>query len=420
MLPRTSDNMASAYVEDGPVRHAGGSFEDTTQSPGRRAERLRVLHVFNHLGMGGTELTALRVIANLGNDEFEHVLCPLKGCDSELVARRSPGSQVVIPAGGSNGFQFMTPRLAKVMKEVKPHIVHSRNRGAVEALPAARLAGVPIAIHSEHGYEITNVQGLPLKQRLLRRAVYPLADALVTVSHELRTYHARQAWISADRIRVIENGIDTQLFAPKRGMLASFREEIGIPQNRFVVGTVGRVVAIKGQKVLLKAIELLANRGVDIHAVIAGTGPELDALRQSVAESPVMSGRVSFVGAVQNVCEILNAMDTFVLPSLSEGMSNTLIEAMACGLPVLASRVGGNPEVVEENCSGLLFEPGDAEGISNLLYGLWSDPDRREILGIQARRRAVERFEMARMVEDYRKLYRGLARKRGILTGGVS
>lgn len=417
MLQPTSSEAWSIPVEETPIREvAAGPTGSNSQRAELCAGKLRVLHVFNHLGLGGTELTALRLIANLGSGEFEHVVCPLKGYDSEMAARLSPGSEVIVPPGAVSGFQFMIPRLTKVMKAVRPHIVHSRNRGAVEAIAAARLAGVPVVIHSEHGYEMTNLHGLPLRQRLVRCAMYPLADTLVTVSRELQNYHCRQAWISRDRIRVIENGIDTQLFTPTPHTRSSIREKIGIPQGRFVIGTVGRLVAIKGQRILLDAVEMTVRQGVNVHALIVGAGPELECLKASVGTSSALSGRVSFIGAVENVPAILNAMDAFVLPSFSEGMSNTLIEAMACGLPVLASRVGGNPEVMEENQSGLLFEPGNADGICKLLLNLANDEERRKTLGMQARRQAVQRFGLMRMVEDYRRLYIGLARKRRILT----
>lgn len=378
---------------------------------------LRILHIFNYLGLGGTELTALRMIANLEKDLFENELCAVRGFDPTMVIQRYPQGRVAVPDGDLNGFQLMISRLVRIIKKVKPHIVHSRNWGTIEAIPAARLAHVPVVIHSEHGYEVTNVHGMPLRQRLLRRAVYPLANAFVTVTNELRDYHASQAWVSAKRIRVIENGIDTQLYCARPSTRAEARQKLEIPENRFVVGTVGRLVAIKDHGTLLKAVENVARGGVNIHAVIAGSGPELNRHQQMVTSSDALAGRVSFLGAVQEVWQVLNALDVFVLTSLSEGMSNTLLEAMASCLPVIATGVGGNREVVEEGRSGWLFTVGDEQELSNRLRALAADANLRESFGTAARERVVRRFSLDRMVEEYRRLYTGLAQQCGILNG---
>jgi glycosyltransferase involved in cell wall biosynthesis len=164
----------------------------------------------------------------------------------------------------------------------------------------------------------------------------------------------------------------------------------------------------------LKAAEKLVQRGLDLHIILAGAGPELARHQEFLANSLPLTNRVSFLGACDNVSEVLNAMDVFVLPSVSEGMSNTLIEAMACELPVLATRVGGNPEVVGDEFSSSLFAPGDSDGLANGLERLARDPEMRRKLGMAARRRAVSKFSLDRMVGDYQRLYLELAEKRGL------
>jgi glycosyltransferase involved in cell wall biosynthesis len=258
--------------------------------------------------------------------------------------------------------------------------------------------------------------GLPLRRRLFRRAAYGMADAVFTVTGELQQYHSRQAWISQSRIRVIHNGIDTQLFAPHPQARRLILEKAGVPNDRFVVGSVGRLVAIKDHATLLKSAELLVHRGVNVHVLLAGSGPQLTRHRQYLETSAALAGRVTFLGASDNVSEILNAMDVFVLPSISEGMSNTLIEAMACSLPVLATRVGGNPEVVGDERSGGLFVPGDIYDLAQQLERLAENDDLRRSLGSAARQRAVSMFGLDRMVKDYRRLYLELAAQRGIIS----
>jgi sugar transferase (PEP-CTERM/EpsH1 system associated) len=298
------------------------------------------------------------------------------------------------------------------MRQYRPHIVHTRNWGAIEAVAAAKLVGVPVVIHSEHGYEVDMFAGLPMRRRLFRRASYAMADSVFALTRELRDYHARQVWISPERIGVIYNGVDTQRFAPNKKTRIATRAELGLPETSFVVGSVGRLVPIKDHQTLLKAAALLSAKGIDVRLLLVGSGPEREKL-QSQAIGP-LEGRVCFAGDSGRVPEMLNAMDVFVLPSLGEGMSNTLLEAMACGLPVLATSVGGNPEIIENNVDGRLFTPGDADRLAAQLKLLAQEPALIHQLGTAARNRAIESFSMSRMLETYRRFYLDLAARRGI------
>jgi sugar transferase (PEP-CTERM/EpsH1 system associated) len=415
MIARESEPTAQTEVRmsnpGAAVALARPLGETSPNTPGR----LRVLHFFSYLGLGGTELTALRVVTNLGKDCFENRLCGLRGFEPQVLTLRYPDADLVSLPVGKEGFRIQILSIMRLIKAYRPHIVHSRNWGTIESILAARLAHVPIVVHSEHGYEMDTLAGLPQRRRLFRRVVYGMADAVFTVTGDLQQYHARQAWISPSRIRVIHNGIDTQLFAPNPHARRLILEKAGVPIDRFVVGSVGRLVPIKDHGTLLKSAELLVHRGIDVHVLLAGSGPELTRHRQYLEDSAALAGRVTFLGSSANVSEILNAMDVFVLPSISEGMSNTLLEAMACGLPVLATRVGGNPEVVGDERSGRGFVPGDINGLAQHLESLAGNVNLRRSLGTAARQRAVSMFSLERMVEDYRSLYMELAVRRGIL-----
>ena len=320
--------------------------------------------------MGGTEHGVLKVINGLGDEDFEHHICAVRGIDDSFVRRMNFAGPVYSAGSSKPGFQFPVLRLASIMTKFRPHIVHARNFGSLEAIPAARIARVPVAIHSDHGYELETLSGLPFRRRALYRALLPMADAVFTVTADLRTYHSRESWMAARNFRVIYNGVNTNRFLPRPGAGLRIRKQLGIPENVTLIGSVGRLVAIKDHATLLHAAELLLSQRSDLHLLLVGDGPELTKLQERVAGSATLAGHVTFAGASDNVPELLNAMDIFVLTSICEGMSNTILEAMASGLAVVVTRSGGNPELVEDGQIGWLFAPRDRDGLSQLLTRL--------------------------------------------------
>lgn len=377
------------------------------------SDRLRILHVIPRFGMGGTEHGVLKIINGLAGAEFEQRICAVRGIDTAFAGQMNVTANTYSAGTPSPGFQFPLFRLAKIMRDFRPHIVHTRNFGALEGVAAARLARVPVAIHSEHGYELEIMGGLPLRRRLLCRVLFAMTDAVFTVTSDLRNYHAKQSWFAPNKISVIHNGVSTERFSPLPENVQNTREALGIPLDRVVVGSVGRLVPIKDHATLLRAAELLLRQGKNIHVLLVGSGPELAGLKAQAMATSELAARTTFTGSSDNVPELLNAMDVFVLPSINEGMSNTLLEAMSCGLPVVATRVGGNTELAEEGRSGHLFPARDVHALSGILERLVSAPEIRTEFGRAARLRALEQFSLAGMIERYRDLYLRLASLRG-------
>jgi len=203
--------------------------------------------------------------------------------------------------------------------------------------------------------------------------------------------------------------VDTEKFSPSSETRLRMRQELGLAQETIVIGSVGRMVPIKNYGMLLRAAETVIARGVNAAVLLVGDGPELQALQDQARETEILRGRVILAGASDRIPEFLNAMDIFVLPSAGEGMSNTLLEAMATSLPVVATRVGGNPEVIEEGCSGYLFAAGDWAGLAEVLAELCAIVALRVSCGGSARKRALKHFSLDVMMRRYTELYLELA-----------
>ncbi len=241
-----------------------------------------------------------------------------------------------------------------------------------------------------------------------------MADSVFTVTRELRSFHSAQAWVNPERIRVIHNGVNTQRFAPSAETQDRVRGELEVAADAVLIGSVGRMVPIKDYGTLLRAMNRLVDRGMNLQALLVGEGPKLESLKREASESPALRGRVKFTGASDRVAELLNAMDIFVLPSLREGMSNTLLEAMSCGLPIVASRAGGNEETISDGQSGFLFDAGDDQALADRIERLVVNAELRRAMSEAARNRALAEFSLDTMIERYRGLYLDAAAHRGI------
>jgi sugar transferase (PEP-CTERM/EpsH1 system associated) len=374
--------------------------------------RIRIMHVVHSLGVGGTEEGVRKLLVGLDSSVFEQVVCTVLAG-----ASRDPetGTRVVNLGRSPGHIGFLVPDLTRVFARERPQIVHSRNWGTIEAIPAARLARVSGVVHSEHGLDVHSMNGQPWRRRALRRLCFRWADRTFAVSRGLRDHYVTQLGVPANRLAIIANGVDTRRFRPDPAARAEVREYLCADESTLVVGTVGRLDPVKGHGILLRAAELAFSRGVRLKVVIIGDGPGRAALQEQVRSSPMLHERTVLAGEILDVPRWLNSFDVFVLPSLAEGMSNTLLEAMAVGIAPLASRVGGNPEVIEEGRSGLLFEAGDSEALAAHLKILALDATWRQQLGRNARQRVDALFSLQRMLQNYERMYLGVRQRSGMV-----
>jgi len=370
---------------------------------------IRVMHVLDNMGWGGMQNGLINVIKGLDPERFEHIICTTRHLADEK-AHRVPQDRArvmcIAPLGRNPRFQV--PDLVRCMRELKPDIVHSRNWGGAEAVIAGRWIGSASLIHSEHGLDEQNLNSEPWRRVAFRRLVYEMADQIMSVSHHLKGLHAKRTGFPESKITVIHNGVDTARFQPRPEAGRAIRQEMGISESEFCIGCVGSLTHVKDYPTVLQAVRTLSEGHGEWRLLIVGEGSERPRLEEIIAADPELKRRVVLAGLSSRIPELLNAMDVYVLPSLIEGISNSLLEAMASGLPVVATVTGGNPEIVEDGESGLLFPVRDWQALANHLRRLQDQPETRLQLSEHALQRIRSRFSIDVMVRNYERLYETL------------
>jgi sugar transferase (PEP-CTERM/EpsH1 system associated) len=366
------------------------------------------------MGTGGTELALRRLVAELDPQRFENIICtiaPLPETEEVAGARCLSLNR----SGAKTG--FLLPDFVRVFLRERPDVVHSRNWGAIEAAPAAWLARVSRVVHSEHGRDIHTMHGDPWRRRIFRRLCYSVADEVFAVSRELSQHYAAQLGISVAHIKVIPNGVDTARFRPEADARARFRAQLGVPSNVVVLGVLARLDPVKDHRTLLQAAAQAMKAGAPLHVAIVGDGLEKQRLVEMTASNPLLHGHVTFVDETKQPQDCLNGFDIFALASLSEGMSNTILEAMATSLPCVVTRVGSNPDLVEEGRTGFLAGARDPETMAQRITELAANPQLRCEMGLQGRRKVESHFNLSAMVESYSRLYTSVAKKQDVVAG---
>ena len=371
---------------------------------------LHIAHVVYSFRVGGLENGMVNLINRLPSDRFRHTIVALTDIDREFCKRiqRDDVRYVELHKPPGSGVKLW-PALHRVFRELSPDIAHSRNLAALEATVPAMLARVPVRIHGEHGRDVDDPDGSKPKPRWTRRAYSPFVTHYIALSRELENYLKRRVGLADKRISLICNGVDAKRFAP-----AASREIL--PDSPFrapglcVIGTVGRLQAVKDQVGLVRAFALLARRDTQrrLRLVIVGEGQERAAIEAEVRGAG-LEDRVWLAGERSDVPAVMRSFDLFVLPSVAEGISNTVLEAMACGLPVVATAVGGNPELVDAGRTGELVPASDPAALAAALQAYVDDPARVRAHGVAARARIDADFSIDGMVDRYRVLYERLA-----------
>jgi sugar transferase (PEP-CTERM/EpsH1 system associated) len=358
---------------------------------------VRVMHVVSRLQTGGMELGVVKLVNGLDPDRVQSAICSTRPADSvkHSVLPRVPVFELNRRDGNDPRLVW---QLYRLFRRERPHIVHTHAWGTLfEGMIAARLARVPLVVHGEHGT-------LQLKryQRWLQRHGWSRADRLLSVSTRLAERMAREVGYPAARITTIRNGVDLSRFGRIGRRQARMR--LGLPADGLLCGAVGRLVAVKDHLTLLNAMGILRGSGVEATVVLAGDGPLKDML-MAHASALGIADSVRLLRHCPEVETVFAALDVFVLCSVSEGLSNTILEAMASGLPVVATHVGGADELVKEGVTGRLVPARSPGALARGLLQLFRDDGVRASMGAAGRKRAESEFALLEMVRRYESLY---------------
>jgi sugar transferase (PEP-CTERM/EpsH1 system associated) len=381
-----------------------------------------IAHVVHRFDIGGLENGVVNLLNRLPRERFRHAVISLTDVtrfgkrvlrdDIEFIElRKSPGHGIKV-----------FPRLVRTFRRLRPAIVHTRNLAALEASAPAWLAGVPIRIHGEHGRDMGDLDGSNRTYRHVRRLYRPFVTHYVALSRDLQRYLREAIGVPDNRVSAIVNGVDTNVFAPS----AERSRPDGFPfagANFCICGTVGRLQPVKNQVALarafVRALQIEPSMRARLRLAIVGDGPLRNEIVGILTAANVLD-LAWLPGARDDIAQILRSFDVFALPSLAEGISNTILEAMASGLPVVATDVGGNGELIDVTRTGVLVEAGDDEALAQALLAYASDREHARAAGSAGRARAERLYGLDTMVARYAALYERLMAARGKAVPGLT
>ena len=370
----------------------------------------RVLQVISTTGPGGGETIAVELATGLARAGWESfVALPGPGWIWDTLVSRGVSPQAT-PLGGSFDLRYLL-KLISLVRRLRIDVLHTHFfTPAVYGAVVGRLTGIPV-ISTFHG--VWDLE----ESRRFRRVKWGLirggTNRLVFVSEALRGQFATMNLVSGDRMEVVPNGIVLEAFSPDRD--SGLRQELGLAAETVLIGAVGNVRPAKGYATFLRAAAILRERHPNFRFVVAGDvakglGTELDELRRSLG----LADTFRFLGFREDVSRFMRGLDLFVQPSDSEGFSLTVVQALASGLPIVATRSGGPEEILGGGEHGVLVEPRNPGQLADAISELWADPVRREKFAQQGPALARTRYDATRMVTDYQRLY---ARAAGVPRG---
>lgn len=368
----------------------------------------KIVHMMYSFSIGGLENVIVQLINRLPQERYQHMVMSLTSIsdfrqriqrnDVEFVElHKQPGHAVPL-----------YPSIYRTLKHWRADVAHTCNLAALEITPVAWAAGVPLRVHAEHGWDSHDPDGSSQRYRWVRRAYRPFVSHYVSVSADISRYLAGPIGLAPSQFTEIANGVDTAQFMPRPAGEIEIEGCPFKPGRHWLIGTVGRLQTVKNQPLLARAFVRLWMEHPHLRdrmrLVIVGDGP-LRAQVTAILASAGLENMAWLAGARNDVDRILPALDCFVLPSQAEGTSCTLQEAMACGLPAVATAVGGTPALVKDGETGFLVPSEDEQALANAIAKLALDATLSNQFGRQARQIALERYSLDSMIQHYDDLF---------------
>lgn len=393
-------------------------------------EKIKVIHIITRLDMGGSAENTLLTAGGLDKQIYDVLL--VKGLSNESGMAEDEAVEVeksireaerervrILTVPGlvrriSPSYDFKTFfALIKILRYERPHIVHTHtSKAGILGRWAAYFCRVPIIIHTPHGHVFWGYFGR-LKTAfyiILEKITAFITDKIIALTEQEKNDHLHSRIASGDKFSVVHSGIKLDRFSNLSVDPAAMRRKLGISEGDLVVGTTGRLTPVKGHRHLIEAAGNILNARPNTTFVFLGDGELSDELK-NMASRLGMKEKVKFLGWRPDVAEVMSAFDLFVLPSLNEGMGRVLVEAMALGKPIVASDVGGVPDLVVHGKNGCLVPPGDAQRLSAAISDLIEHPERRRKMGENGKKRAID-YSADAMVQKIDQLYQAMLQQK--------
>ena len=354
-----------------------------------------VVHIIYALDTGGLENGLVNIINRIPVERYRHaIICLTKARE---FSKRITNADVILfqlhkRPGHDLGLYW---RLWRTLRDLQPEIVHTRNLAALEMqFITLSIQGIR-RVHGEHGRDIYDLEGKSRKYNLLRKVIQPFIHRYITVSQDLQLWLNETVGVPTEKVKQIYNGIDLERFSPWKIERPNLVPKGFMPDEPFVCGTVGRLAEVKDQGTLILALHHLISRqpwlSNRLRLIIVGDGPMQQTLQKMIEEYN-LSNLVWMTGNREDVPQLLRIMDLFILPSLAEGISNTILEAMATGLPVIATDVGGNPELIDAGVNGTLIPVRNSEALADAMAEFIQNPEIVSRLGKNGRNKVQTDF----------------------------